>query len=125
MPCARRDRGSGSVLALGAVALMVFLTVGVLWITAAVEASHRARLAADLAALAGAEAVRPALTGSGSRTAGCDRAASVARSNGAELRRCSVHGPDVEVVVAVRVRWGAGLAVARAAAGPPAPAHER
>ncbi|EWT03660.1 pilus assembly protein TadE [Intrasporangium oryzae NRRL B-24470] len=113
------------MLAIGAVALLVVLTAAGLSVAAAVEASHRARLAADLAALAGAEAVRPWLTGSGPRTGGCARADSVARANGAVLRRCTVHGTDIEVVVAVRVRGGAGQAVARAAAGPATPGRAR
>lgn len=114
----RPDRGSGSVLVLGVVALLVVVTVGALCIASAVEAGHRARLAADLAALAGADAMRPGLTGPKARGSGCAEAAAVANANGAVLRRCSVHGPDLEVLVAVPVRWGAGQAVARAVAGP-------
>jgi secretion/DNA translocation related TadE-like protein len=96
------------------IGLIVMVSTGALLLVGAVEASHRARLAADLAALAGAASARS----EGSTAAGCSQAAAVAVSNRADLTGCSFRGADIEVTVTTRVRWGPGEAIARAAAGP-------
>jgi secretion/DNA translocation related TadE-like protein len=81
---------------------------------------RRAAAAADLAALAGAEAVAQATVGG----SGCARAAEVATLNGAAVTSCSVQGREVVVGVTVEVErpFGGSWAVpARARAGPVLP----
>lgn len=115
----RREQGSGSVLALGGIALILTLLVATLTVGGAVAAAQRAATAADLAALAGAQQLR---TGASSDSA-CARAHQVATANGAHLRSCSVTAGvrgEVAVVAAVPVPgWASGLgpATARARAG--------
>lgn len=108
-----RDRGAGTVLALSLVALVLTLTGGALVIGSAVVASHRARLAADLASLAGASAAQD-----GATTAACAAASQVARANGAVTQTCSVVGADVEVTVSVATSLWPAPATARSRAGP-------
>ena len=107
------DRGSATVWAAGAMAL-VWLTASVAFAHgAAVTGRHRAETAADLAALAAAVHV---LTGDA-----CTVAAEVAGRNGGVLSGCRIAGEDVEVEVRRPVRVaGAGVhtAVARSRAGP-------
>lgn len=137
----RDDRGSGTVLALGLVALLLMLLTAAAALGSAVLASERARTAADSAAIAGASAVnrlpgqahaRPAvgpLPGSvpgplpaSVPTDACSTAGRFARLNHAELVRCAVAGADVSVLVRVRPGFpGLGPAIATARAGP---AHE-
>ena len=93
------DRGSGSVLVL-AVCLVV-------------RAGHRARAAADLAALTGAARVRDGLPGEA-----CAAAGQVARANGATLDGCRVAGEVVELRARVAVPGRLGAARADARAGP-------
>jgi secretion/DNA translocation related TadE-like protein len=87
---------------------MVVLTLAVaaIGLTAAVSARHRAESAADLAALAGAAAVRDGGDG-------CRAAARVATANRATVARCLV-GDDLSITVVVAVplpqplrRWSA------------------
>lgn len=108
-----RDRGSGTVLMVFVVAAVLALTLAALVIGSAVAASHRARLAADLAALAGARHVQSGAT----VAAACGEAARVAGLNGAALRSCAVDGDDLTLVVAVPAN-PTGEAVARSRAGP-------
>lgn len=111
---AGRDRGAGTVLAVTLTGVVLAVTLAALVLGSAVVASHRARLAADLAALAGAS---HAQTGVSAGQA-CAEAGRVAASNGATLSWCSVDGEEVLLVVSVR----AGLtmpATARSRAGPP------
>lgn len=98
-----RDRGSATVLTLGAVGAVVLVLTGVLVLAGAVRDVHRVRAAADLAALAAAGS---AVSGSG---IDCGVGASVAAANGAVLSRCSPE-PDGSVVVTVVVgrRWMPG-----------------
>ena len=112
------ERGSATVLTVGAVATVVLVLTGVLVVAGAVRDVHRARAAADLAALA---AAGPAGRGA---DVDCGVGSSVAAANGAALTRC-VRAPDGSVVVTVVVGrpwppgWGglpAGVA-ARARAG--------
>lgn len=111
------ESGSGSVLAVGICGVVAVLLVAALILCSAVIASHRARSAADLAALAAASAPGQE----------CAQARRIAGLHGAELGECVVDGADVEITVTVRpagaaARWGP--AGARARAGPePGPAR--
>jgi secretion/DNA translocation related TadE-like protein len=107
----RGERGSATiwVLAVGGLVVTVGL-VGAL-VGAAVTGRHRAQVAADLGALAGAR-----YAASGQATA-CARAAVVVRANGASLGGCLLDGLDLVVTAEVTVR-GVGVARARARAGP-------
>lgn len=110
----RPEEGAASFVVLAVCVALLAVTTGGLVLAAAVVASHRARLASDLSALAGAASLR-----SGASTAGaCDRARTVASHNGARLSACTVSGMDIDVTVTVRAPpWGQS-AVARARAGP-------
>ncbi len=113
MARARPDqRGNVTVLAAGAVVLMMLVAVVTVGLAGLVAASHQVAAAADLAALAGA------------RTAGdpCATARRTAERNGAMLRDCSVEGLTVLVVVERRLRGPFGVAptvTGQARAGPP------
>ncbi|WP_231550662.1 Rv3654c family TadE-like protein [Actinomyces polynesiensis] len=114
-----RDRGSGTVAAVGIV--LVALLLGVVLAASGSVHAHlvRARAVADLAALAGGDSSAVAAwTGVGA--APCERAGAVADVNGLELVSCSVSGRDTRVVVRdVVVVLGVPVAVgARARAGP-------
>jgi secretion/DNA translocation related TadE-like protein len=110
-----RDDGAAtvSVLAVGLLCVSVaavFAAAG-----AATVARHRARSAADLAALAGA--VHAAY----GEVSACDHARRVASANGARLISCRVEGLDVVVTTEVTpagVAAVAGVARASARAGP-------
>jgi len=116
---ARSESGSASVLVavlvgvLAMVALLGAAGAGVL------VAHRRASAAADLAALAAAEALGPGRAG----TRACPAAGRVSAANGAELTSCQVLGDDVLVRVGVeRSIMGWSLTVpARARAGPVSP----
>ncbi|WP_353952622.1 Rv3654c family TadE-like protein [Knoellia sp. S7-12] len=54
----QRERGSGTVLVVAAIGVLLVLVTGGLHLGAAATAAHRARSAADLAALAGASAIQ-------------------------------------------------------------------
>lgn len=125
----RGDVGSATVLVMAACLLGVFAAGAVATLGSAVVARHRAQSAADLAALAAADAVLGRSTGDP-----CAAAASVAGAAGARLVTCVVDGRDV--VVRTSVGWvgggqgpgsGAGLggglgpATALARAGPAPP----
>ncbi|UNX56298.1 flp pilus-assembly TadE/G-like family protein [Georgenia sp. TF02-10] len=117
-----RDRGSGTVLALGLIAVLMVLTLAVVGLARAVHARGTAQTAADLGALAAAAAVqRP--TG----TEPCVAARTVVAANDAELTGCTVTGEVAVVSTAAAVAGvgggdaGAGgrlLARATARAGP-------
>jgi secretion/DNA translocation related TadE-like protein len=110
----RRDRGAASVVVIGVIAALLLLTAAALALASAVAASHQARLAADLGAVAGAMRLQEG-TSLGSA---CDAAAATARDNGARMTRCVADGENVSVTVEVEpARWPAP-AVARARAGP-------
>lgn len=121
-----RDRGSGTVLVLGAVGVLLAMTVGALWVVSAVVAAHRAQSAADLAALAAAASlVRGQPT-----AAACGEGAALAARNGGSLTSCRA-GPDYSVELVVQVaatvsRVGTATARSRAGpAGPPGPPGSR
>lgn len=100
---ARRERGSTSVLVVGAVGVVVMVLSAVLVVVSAVRDLHRVQAAADLAALAAAGG-----TSSGGGP-DCRAARAVAQANGTRLTRCATE-PDgsVVVVASVRARWPRG-----------------
>lgn len=104
------DRGSASVWVLGFALAVVVLGVAVTLVGSAFVTRHRAQVAADLGALAGAPSVLR-----GPETA-CARAGELVSANGGRLTGCRVDGPDL--VVEVEVRAAVGVAHAGARAGP-------
>jgi len=114
------DRGSATVL--GLVASFVVLSVGFIGIVQvqATLASHSVQSAADLSALAGAQALADS----------CGAANQMAVANNVDLIACEIAAGDVSVVVEARTpslvaellnRFGLpiGKVVATAKAGPP------
>lgn len=100
---------------LGVIAVVLILTTSGLLLTSAVLASHRARAAADLAALAAAGVLMRGET----PAAACVVAAEMASVNHAWLQYCSASGTEVRLLVAVRASVrGVGVATARSRAGP-------
>lgn len=111
------EEGSGTVLALTIIAALLVLTVVIAGLIGVVSANRRASAAADLSALAAADAYRGLTEGDP-----CAVAANLAERHGAHLESCTF--PDrpetVEVTVAVPVAgpMGAlGPARVRARAG--------
>ena len=112
----RRERGSGTVLVLGVVGLLVGLVVGALSVVSAVVESHRAQSAADLSALAAAAL----LVRGDPPDAACAVAVRVAGRNGGSVAACRT-GSDLSVEVVVEVPANlpkVGSATARSRAGP-------
>jgi secretion/DNA translocation related TadE-like protein len=103
------------VVMLGVIAAVLTLMVSGLLLASAVLASHRARAAADLAALAAAGVL---MRGDPASLA-CESAAQVAAANHGRLQQCIASGTEVRLSVAVPagVR-GLGIATARSRAGP-------
>ena len=109
------DRGSATVWAAGVVAVLVVVTVWLLWFASAVVTRHRVESAADLAALAAASKAV-----AGERGA-CDEARWVTDRMGVELRSCRLSGWDALVEVAATQPGALSRfrpALARARAGP-------
>lgn len=99
-PPGRADRGSATVLGLGAILLLLSLLLGFLVVGAAVRASLLARGAADSAALAGSVEL---LEGADTATA-CGAAADLAAANGADVVACGPDGgADAQVMARLRV----------------------
>ena len=99
---ATREEGGATVLTVAALGVVTIVLGAALEVVGVAGDVHRARAAADLAALAAAQPVL------GGGDPDCSAARSVARANGAVLRACEVL-PDgsVETWVA-RPRSGAG-----------------
>ena len=96
------ERGSGSLYAVGVLALGVAVVVVVVGVGQAFAARTRLQAAADLSALAGAEAAAVAAwedVGDGP----CSAAARVASANGASTEKCDLHGSDCRVELVRRV----------------------
>jgi secretion/DNA translocation related TadE-like protein len=111
----RRDRGSATLLAVAAIALIVVVSCGAAVVGSAVIARHRAQAAADLAALAAAGRLA-----AGRQTA-CVWGVSIAEQMRGRVTACTVYGLDVVISVDVDValgRWGVGTARGTARAGP-------
>lgn len=87
------ERGSGSILILIAISIVLATMVGVGALASGYQARHGAAAAADLAALAAAERLR-----SGGADP-CATARSVSAANGANLVDCSVRDWTVDVAV--------------------------
>ena len=118
------EEGSGTVLALTIIAVLLVVTVVIAGLIGVVSANRRASAAADLSALAAADAYRGLTEGDP-----CAVAADLAERHGAHLESCTF--PDrpetVEVTAAVPVAgpMGAlGPARARARAGAEHPEEE-
>ncbi len=118
------EAGSGTVLALTIIAALLVVTVVIAGLIGAVSANRRASAAADLSALAAADAYRGLTEGDP-----CAVAADLAARHGAHLESCTF--PDrpetVEVTVAVPVAGPMGIlgpARVRARAGAEHPEEE-
>lgn len=100
---------------LGVIGAVLLLTISGLVLASAVLASHRARAAADLAALA----VSSMLIRGEPASAACAAGAQVAAVNHARLQQCIAAATEVRlsVVVTAGVK-GVGVATARSRAGP-------
>ena len=100
------EEGSGTVLALAIIAALLVLTVVIAGLIGVVSANRRASAAADLSALAAADAYRGLTEGDP-----CAVAADLAERHGAHLESCTF--PDrpetVEVTVAVPVAGPMGV----------------
>ena len=109
------ERGSATVVMLAVIAVVLMLTVSGLMLASAVLASHRARAAADLGALA---AVGALMQGE-PLGAVCQVAARVATANQGTVQQCIVVGAEVRLSIAVPTGMrGLGVATARSRAGP-------
>lgn len=82
---ARGERGSATVLGLGVIGVVLTLWLGAMMLGAVMIASNRARTAADLAAIGGAQTLRVG----GDLVAACARAQQVARDNGSDRAECT------------------------------------
>jgi secretion/DNA translocation related TadE-like protein len=107
------QRGAATVMALGLVAVLVFVAVICAGTVAIVIAHRRAQVAADLGSLAGATALQRG-------TDPCTQASRIAGRHGAVVTRCVVDGMTVLVATSVTLPTvlGAGEVPARARAGP-------
>ncbi|WP_308205875.1 Rv3654c family TadE-like protein [Mycolicibacterium elephantis] len=112
---ARGEDGSATLVGVAAMAVLLAVTVGAVYVGAAVIGRHRAQAAADLAALAAASSM---VDGS---AAACSRATEIAHAMDATVAHCAVENLDVVVAVDVDVsvgRLAVGPARAVARAGP-------
>ena len=108
----REDRGSGSVLGVALIGVIVLLVAAIAPLYGVLAAKVELAGAADAAALAAADARVGAVTGFP-----CDRAAEVAAANGATLLSCTADGLILTVSVGRSVL---GFALRSAStAGPP------
>jgi secretion/DNA translocation related TadE-like protein len=103
---ASREAGAGLIMTAWVILLMVIVAGAGLVATGYVVAQHRARAAADMAALAGAEtALRAGVT----EPIACAAAAAIAPDQGGRLDDCRAVGFNglaaVTVTVAVPVGW--------------------
>ena len=114
------ERGSGTVLTLGLVAVLLILFVFVTGLFGVMTAKQRASTAADLSALAAADAARGLREGEP-----CEVAAQVAEDNGASLTGCAAPAGyegtiDVRVTSTISGAFAfLGDAEAVSRAGPP------
>lgn len=86
-----------TIVSAGAAAALISLCLVVVAAAGQVDAHHRAQVAADLAAVAGAYALYRGEDG-------CAAAGEVAERNGAALGTCTVSAPDLTVSARVRGR---------------------
>ena len=90
------ERGGASILMAGVMGVVVTLSVAAMLISGYLLGYHRARAAADLAALSGAVAFQQGRNG-------CAEARRLAVANGARLVDCDQVGDQVDFVITVRV----------------------
>lgn len=110
-----RERGSGTVLAAGLAAVVMMAMALLLLLAQAAVMASRAASAADLAALAGADALRGITDGEP-----CAVAAEVAARHAASVLSCSEgEGHTLEVHTELTERTILGAATGHARAGPP------
>jgi secretion/DNA translocation related TadE-like protein len=113
----REERGSATPFAIACLGLLVLLAAGLGVVAAMVHAHRRAQSAADLGALAAAQALAAGADG-------CAAGGRVAGANGADLTSCRVTGREVRLRVEVTgPRWLGQSAdlTAEARAGPAGP----
>ncbi|WP_159617856.1 Rv3654c family TadE-like protein [Arthrobacter zhaoguopingii] len=113
----RAERGSGTVLVAGLAAVLILLLAALVLLVQGAVGGARAAAAADLAALAGADAARGLRNGDP-----CDVARGTARRHRAELVDCLRSGPGgviVTVRTSVPVPGILPPATGAARAGPP------
>lgn len=121
LPCEDAERGSNTVTSLGLVCVLLVLGLTMAGLVGVVSANHRAATAADLAALAGADAARGVSSGQP-----CTVAAAVAGRNGASLAGCALPSElsgtvDVRVMIPIEGPFAfLGSAEGLSRAGPPA-----
>ena len=104
------ERGSVSVVLIGVIGAITVLLAAVMVLAGVVRDTHRARNAADLSALAGANR----LAQGEAVAAACTAAGQLAGANDAELTGCQVSGLDVRVTVRIPTRFGYASGSARA-----------
>jgi secretion/DNA translocation related TadE-like protein len=105
---------------LGLIGVVAISMAAVLWLGGAVLAKARAQTAADMAALAGAQALLDHL----GEIAACEQASAVARAHGAQMTACATNRERCEITVAFAATkrtnsQGGVTAWARAVAGRP------
>ncbi|WP_318268934.1 Rv3654c family TadE-like protein [Actinomyces bovis] len=110
------EQGSGTVLALGVMAVLLALGLLITGLVQAQAAKARAHAGADLAALAGATALTSIIVPSEP----CAMAGQVAAANRVELTACDIVGEDVivQVQAQARVLGVPRVAIGAARAGP-------
>ena len=91
------ERGSGTVYALGVIAVLLAAAVGIAGLIQAQSATGRARAAADLAAVSGATVLSSVIAPG----VPCAMAGRVTAAIGVSVSSCSVTGEDVTVSVVV------------------------
>lgn len=121
LPREDAERGSNTVTSLGLVCVLLVLGLTMAGLVGVVSANHRAATAADLAALAGADAARGLSSGQP-----CTIAAAVAGRNGASLAGCALPSElsgtvDIRVTIPIEGPFAfLGSAEGLSRAGPPA-----
>lgn len=108
------ERGAATVLAMALASVLMLVGMSGAWVGAAVARHRAAQSAADLSALAGAQAVQEGREP-------CAAAAEVAQANRVRLSACSQMGDDVSVSVeldAPPLLGRSGTLTGRARAGP-------
>jgi len=102
---ARSDRGSGSMLMVGVLTVVLMIGLGGVCVAGYLVAAQRSRAAADLSAVSGAADIA-------SGGDGCAVASRTARSNGAKVVSCDRVGDQFDFVITVRVEVAVSTGVA-------------